>query len=382
MRSRPISVFISNNFSSWYPFLTKQQEPRLNKTRKWFQWRWGYYYICNYCCSQFRFRNTQPLFSINSSLVPSSLSFNWSVENQPSFRDRWARFQMSWFQESSWRPPPPQSIARELKKNDSQTISSLPDVKSKVFTERRKFPGRYKSESPFNTQAVENKPSIVTKSFSKNSSGVALEPVENKPSIITRNVSKNTSGEALEATRATHTNGTITNAPLDNSSDVRRYHGVTVNVTTAPVQQRESNASNSSMTLKAFPTDSLPPCPPVPPNLGVFPAIIPFGLPIRRLLSGFYGMAILLTSFLSYTLSGRIGKVVASHAAVVRSIPAEVALIYTMHEVLRVYCPWYWGVRPVNWIYRLWRHCPSLVVVDWNLEFPIGLLQYITASCW
>ena len=37
-------------------------------------------------------------------------------------------------------------------------------------------------------------------------------------------------------------------------------------------------------------------------------------------------------------LSGRIGKVVA-HAAVARSIPAEVALIYTMHEVLRGYCP-------------------------------------------
>ena len=34
------------------------------------------------------------------------------------------------------------------------------------------------------------------------------------------------------------------------------------------------------------------------------------------------------------------------------------ALIYTMHEALRGYCPWGWGVRPVNWIYRLWRHCP------------------------
>ena len=43
------------------------------------------------------------------------------------------------------------------------------------------------------------------------------------------------------------------------------------------------------------------------------------------------------------TLSGRIGKVVASHAAVARSSPAEVALIYTMHEQLREYCPWGWG---------------------------------------
>ena len=31
--------------------------------------------------------------------------------------------------------------------------------------------------------------------------------------------------------------------------------------------------------------------------------------------------------------------VVASHAAVARSTPAEVALIYTMHEALREYCP-------------------------------------------
>ena len=40
-----------------------------------------------------------------------------------------------------------------------------------------------------------------------------------------------------------------------------------------------------------------------------------------------------------YTLSGRIGKVVASHAAVARSSPAEVALNYTMHFALRGYCP-------------------------------------------
>ena len=41
----------------------------------------------------------------------------------------------------------------------------------------------------------------------------------------------------------------------------------------------------------------------------------------------------------TYTLSGRIGKVVTSHAAVARPIPAGVALIYTMHEALRGYCP-------------------------------------------
>ena len=40
-----------------------------------------------------------------------------------------------------------------------------------------------------------------------------------------------------------------------------------------------------------------------------------------------------------HTLNGRIGKVVSSHAAVARSIPAEVTLIYTVHEALRGYCP-------------------------------------------
>ena len=41
----------------------------------------------------------------------------------------------------------------------------------------------------------------------------------------------------------------------------------------------------------------------------------------------------------SCALSGRIGKVVASHAEVARSIPAEAAPIYTMHKALSGYCP-------------------------------------------
>ena len=40
-----------------------------------------------------------------------------------------------------------------------------------------------------------------------------------------------------------------------------------------------------------------------------------------------------------YTLSGRIGKVVASHVALARLSPAEVELIYTTHVALRGYCP-------------------------------------------
>ena len=39
-------------------------------------------------------------------------------------------------------------------------------------------------------------------------------------------------------------------------------------------------------------------------------------------------------------MSGRIGKVVASHAAVARSIPAQVALIYTMRLRVTAYEGW------------------------------------------
>ena len=41
------------------------------------------------------------------------------------------------------------------------------------------------------------------------------------------------------------------------------------------------------------------------------------------------------TTTTTTTLSRRIGKVVASHAAVARLSPAEVGLIYTMHVALR-----------------------------------------------
>ena len=38
------------------------------------------------------------------------------------------------------------------------------------------------------------------------------------------------------------------------------------------------------------------------------------------------------------------------------------APIYTSlcmrHSVVGWYCPWGWGVQPVNWNYHLWRHCP------------------------
>ena len=72
----------------------------------------------------------------------------------------------------------------------------------------------------------------------------------------------------------------------------------------------------------------------------------------------------------AHTLSGRIGKVVSSHAEgckIARPNPGGGwdAPIYTMHEVIWLYCPWGWAV-PVNWIYSLWSHCPKLVVVDCN----------------
>ena len=55
------------------------------------------------------------------------------------------------------------------------------------------------------------------------------------------------------------------------------------------------------------------------------------------------------------TLSSRIGKVVASHAEGCKVAGSDpgcgwAAPIYTMHEALRGYWPWGWGVRPVNLI--------------------------------
>ena len=54
-----------------------------------------------------------------------------------------------------------------------------------------------------------------------------------------------------------------------------------------------------------------------------------------------------------YTLSGRIGKVVASHAAVARSIPLRCTDLYYARGAQGVLPCVGWGVRPVNWIYRL-----------------------------
>ena len=52
------------------------------------------------------------------------------------------------------------------------------------------------------------------------------------------------------------------------------------------------------------------------------------------------------------TLSGRIGKVDASHAAVARSIPLRCTDLYYARGAQGV-LPMRVGVRPVNWIYRL-----------------------------
>ena len=54
-----------------------------------------------------------------------------------------------------------------------------------------------------------------------------------------------------------------------------------------------------------------------------------------------------------YTLSGRIGKVVASHAAIARSSPAEVCTDLYYARGAQGVLPIRAGVRPVNWIYRL-----------------------------
>ena len=77
------------------------------------------------------------------------------------------------------------------------------------------------------------------------------------------------------------------------------------------------------------------------------------------------------------TLSGRIGKVVASHAEgcqVTRSNPGcgWAAPIYTMHEALRGYCPWGWGCDQ-----SIWSTVSHAIVRNWlwstaTRSFPLG----------
>ena len=63
--------------------------------------------------------------------------------------------------------------------------------------------------------------------------------------------------------------------------------------------------------------------------------LAPFFSPLNNTRGDFTIPCRFLITDIPYTLSGRIGKVVASHAAVARSSPAEVALIYTLHEAHR-----------------------------------------------
>ena len=68
-------------------------------------------------------------------------------------------------------------------------------------------------------------------------------------------------------------------------------------------------------------------------------AAFDIGLTIRAFSIGSALWVLEVLCCLCFTQSGRKGKMVASHAAVAHSIPAEVVLIYTMHEPLRGYCP-------------------------------------------
>ena len=61
----------------------------------------------------------------------------------------------------------------------------------------------------------------------------------------------------------------------------------------------------------------------------------------------------------NYSLSGRKGIALACQPRLLYQVFRFVVRIYTVQYVeLRGHCPWGWKVRPVNWIYRLWRHSP------------------------
>ena len=68
---------------------------------------------------------------------------------------------------------------------------------------------------------------------------------------------------------------------------------------------------------------------------------------------------------------GSIGKVVTSHAAVAKSILAEVALIYTMHEVLRGYCQ---GLLQLQaWVLTKWSPINSFFFTNFYFSSVFGI---------
>ena len=66
-----------------------------------------------------------------------------------------------------------------------------------------------------------------------------------------------------------------------------------------------------------------------------------------------------------YTLSGPAGSAFVWHTCrrefeprLLQQASQFVGHVNTVQYVeLKGYCPWGWGMRPVNWIYRLWRRC-------------------------
>ena len=83
-----------------------------------------------------------------------------------------------------------------------------------------------------------------------------------------------------------------------------------------------------------------------------------------------------------HTLSGRTGKVVASPAAVARSIPGWGCTDLYYARGAQGVLPMRVGGATINWIYRLRRHCSLLGVVDCNYRSsPLGyfsrLLQVV-----
>ena len=52
------------------------------------------------------------------------------------------------------------------------------------------------------------------------------------------------------------------------------------------------------------------------------------------------------------------------------------APIYTMHEELRGYCTWGWGVRIVNWIYHPWAIVRSWLWSTATRSTPLGYFSY------
>lgn len=180
--------------------------------------------------------NTQPLFSINAS--SSALTFNWSIKaGQSFFKDQWARFQVAWLQDSSWRVPAP---------FDNQAAEQ-----GNARRQQSRIDG-HKSIHPIaGTQLAET---ILTNVTSRN------------------NDAHNNDEDDLKNSTSSQEDGGVKDAEDDKDNRIQMLNGAFKKnvINKKGISNDVLQNMTTSIKHKSLLSDDLPPCPPVPPQLGQF----------------------------------------------------------------------------------------------------------------